>query len=65
MRNNRKITMNEAEETIKALKGKELKVIIVSENELKVIDLPEYGSTILHSQGGKVTRLETTTSEKL
>lgn len=58
-------TMNEAVAAIKALKGKELKAIIVSENELKVIDLPEYGSTILHSQGGKVTRLETTTSEKL
>lgn len=57
--------MNEAVAAIKALKGKDLKAIIVSENELKVIDLPEYGSIILHSQGGKVTRLETTTSEKL
>lgn len=57
--------MNEAVATIKALKGKDLKAIIVSENELKVIDLPEYGSTILHSQAGKVVRLETTVSKKL
>lgn len=58
-------TMDEAVATIEALKGKELKVIIVSENELKVVDLPQFGSTILHSQAGKVVRLETTTSEKL
>lgn len=65
MDENRKRTMNEAIEAVRALKGKELKVILVSENELKVVDLPEYGHTVLYSSGGNVVRMEVTTSEKI